>query len=31
MRTLLSEGKLAVLTGRTTAEEVLRVAAREEI
>lgn len=31
MRTLLGEGRLAVLNGKTTAEEVLRVAAREEI
>ncbi|HEY0866224.1 MAG TPA: ATPase, T2SS/T4P/T4SS family [Fimbriimonas sp.] len=31
MRTLLAEGKAAVLSGRTTADEVLRVAAREDI
>lgn len=31
MRTLLGEGKLAVLAGKTTVDEVLRVAAREEI
>lgn len=31
MRTLLGDGKLAVLTGRSTAEEVLRVCQREEL
>ncbi|HRF59473.1 MAG TPA: ATPase, T2SS/T4P/T4SS family [Fimbriimonadaceae bacterium] len=31
MRTLLGDGKLAVLNGRSTAEEVLRVCQREEI
>lgn len=30
LRTLIGDGKLAVLTGRTTAEEVLRVCQREE-
>ena len=29
MRTLLGDGRLAVLEGKTTPEEVLRVAARE--
>jgi type II secretory ATPase GspE/PulE/Tfp pilus assembly ATPase PilB-like protein len=29
MRTLLGDGRLAVLEGRTTPEEVMRVAARE--
>lgn len=31
MRTLLGDGKLAVLDGRSTAEEVLRVCQREEL
>lgn len=31
MRTLLGDGKLAVLSGRSTAEEVLRVCQREEL
>lgn len=31
MRTLLGDGRLAVLTGRTTPEEVLRVCQREEL
>lgn len=31
MRTLLADGRLQALAGKTTAEEVLRVAAREEI
>lgn len=30
MRTLLGDGKLAVLAGKTTIEEVLRVAQRED-
>ena len=30
MRTLLMEGKLMVLQGRTTAEEVMRVCQRED-
>jgi type II secretory ATPase GspE/PulE/Tfp pilus assembly ATPase PilB-like protein len=29
MRTLFGDGKLAVLTGRTTPEEVMRVCQRE--
>jgi type II secretory ATPase GspE/PulE/Tfp pilus assembly ATPase PilB-like protein len=31
MRTLLGDGRLAVLEGRTTVEEVMRVAARETL
>jgi type II secretory ATPase GspE/PulE/Tfp pilus assembly ATPase PilB-like protein len=30
MRTLLGEGKLAVLAGKTTPEEVMRVCHRDE-
>lgn len=31
MRTLVAEGRLAVMAGKTTTEEVLRVAAREDL
>ena len=31
MRTLIGDGRLAVLQGKTTPEEILRVSSREEL